>query len=402
MTRRAHLLLLAFALLGLGASSTSAWVHYRLLHDPTYTSFCDVNATVSCAEAYTSVYGSFLGTPVAVFGVLWFLGVAVLLLAGRPGNGRLSENVPGYVFALSTVGLAAILYLGYSSFFILKAVCLLCVTTYVAVIGLFIISGSQTKFSMSSLPQRLTRDLKTAATNPVALSVLVMFFVGAVSAIAFFPSEASAGGGGGSAAASAGVAQSQATEVEQWFDSQPRNIIPVGDTGGAQVVIVKFNDYQCPACKQTFLGYRPILEKYQTQAPGKVLMVTKHFPLDPECNVNTPQANHYLSCEAAAAMVLADKSVKPKLEDWIFANAAMLNGDQMKQAAKTVGNITDYELNYSKALEQIKADIALGKLLGVNATPTFFINGVKVSGGLQPQFLDVIIAHELAKGQAQK
>ncbi|MGE3842784.1 MAG: vitamin K epoxide reductase family protein [Vicinamibacterales bacterium] len=401
MTRRAYFMLLAFALLGLGASSTSAWVHYRLLNDPTYTSFCDVNATVSCTEAYTSVYGSFMGTPVAILGALWFLGVVVLLIAGRPGAGRLSGHVGGYVFALSVVALPIIVFLAYSSFFVLKAVCLLCVTTYVAVIGLFGVSGSQSKFSMASLPQRLARDLQTAASNPMALSVLVMFFVGAASAIAFFPKEASAGGGGGAAAA-AGVAQSQATEVEQWFDSQPRNIIPVGDTGGAQVVIVKFNDYQCPACKQTYLGYKPILEKYATQAPGKVLMVTKHFPLDPECNVNTPQANHYLSCEAAAAVVLADKSVKPKLEDWIFTNAAMLNGDQVKQAAKTVGNITDYELNYSKALEQIKADIALGKLLGVNATPTFFINGVKVSGGLQPQFLDVIIAHELAKGQTQK
>jgi protein-disulfide isomerase len=40
-------------------------------------------------------------------------------------------------------------------------------------------------------------------------------------------------------------------------------------------------------------------------------------------------------------------------------------------------------------------------MLGVSATPTFYINGVKVAGGLSPQYLDVIIAHELRKNQAQ-
>ena len=46
----------------------STWVHYRILNDPTYASFCDVNATVSCTEAYTSRFGAFGGVPVALFG----------------------------------------------------------------------------------------------------------------------------------------------------------------------------------------------------------------------------------------------------------------------------------------------------------------------------------------------
>jgi hypothetical protein len=39
--------LLIFAVLGLVTSGTSTYVHYQLLHDRTYTSFCDVNSTVS-------------------------------------------------------------------------------------------------------------------------------------------------------------------------------------------------------------------------------------------------------------------------------------------------------------------------------------------------------------------
>ena len=64
--------LLLFSLLGLGASLTSTYVHYNLLIDRSFSSFCDVSATVSCTQAYLSSYGSFLGVPVAVGGVFFF------------------------------------------------------------------------------------------------------------------------------------------------------------------------------------------------------------------------------------------------------------------------------------------------------------------------------------------
>ena len=43
MTSRTRTLLVAFALLGLGAASASAYVHYRLVPDPSYSSACDIN-----------------------------------------------------------------------------------------------------------------------------------------------------------------------------------------------------------------------------------------------------------------------------------------------------------------------------------------------------------------------
>src|SRR6186997_165328 len=114
-----------FATLGLVASASSTWVHYQLLHNPAYSSFCDVNATVSCTEAYTSRFGSFNGVPVALFGVLFFA-LVLGLIAVCSRSESASPNLPGYVFALSTAGLAVVLYLAYASFVVLHAVCLLC------------------------------------------------------------------------------------------------------------------------------------------------------------------------------------------------------------------------------------------------------------------------------------
>ena len=56
----------------------------------------------------------------------------------------------------------------------------------------------------------------------------------------------------------------------------------------------------------------------------------------------------------------------------------------------------DFDGKYASSLELVKGDIALGRQLGVNSTPTFFINGVKVEGALPPQYFDQAIAYELA------
>ena len=71
--------LAVFATVGLIAASASTWVHYRILNDPLYASFCDVNSTLNCTEAYTSRYGAIAGVPVALFGLLFFAGVLALI-----------------------------------------------------------------------------------------------------------------------------------------------------------------------------------------------------------------------------------------------------------------------------------------------------------------------------------
>ena len=51
MTPATRTKLIGLALLGLAASATSTYVHYRLLTDRSFTSFCDMSSTVSCTQA---------------------------------------------------------------------------------------------------------------------------------------------------------------------------------------------------------------------------------------------------------------------------------------------------------------------------------------------------------------
>src|SRR5437867_6768045 len=156
MSKRAATFALLCALVGLGASAAAAYTHYHMLYDPSYRSFCDVSETVSCTQVYMSRFSTVRGVPVAIVGALWFVVAALLSVAGLTARDTVRESVPGYLFVLSTLALAVILYLGYASFVILKAVCILCLTTYAAVIGLFVVSGAATSFPMTTLPRRFS------------------------------------------------------------------------------------------------------------------------------------------------------------------------------------------------------------------------------------------------------
>ena len=404
MSSRVRIGLIVFALLGLAASVSAAYVHYQLLRQPGYTSFCDFSSTMSCSQVYMSRFGSVGGVPVAVGGAVWF--VLVLLLAGsaRRGPASFQENVPGYVFALATLALAAILYLGYASFFILKTACILCLLTYVAVIGVFLVSGAATSVPMKNLPGRLMTDLRALVTSPAALVVAFLFVTGAASAVAFFPREAAAPAVPQTlpqTAAPAGqtpqTASDPPSEFERWYAAQPRVNLPIS-AAGAQVLIVKFTDYQCPACAQSYDAYKPILAKYEATRPGQVRFVSLDYPLEAECNNAVPGGRHFAACEAAAAVRLArERGRGDAMEQWLVANHASLTPESVRAAAREVGGVTDFDSRYSGVLQAVRTDAALGALNNVRSTPTFFINGTMIVGALPPQFFDQAIALELKR-----
>jgi uncharacterized membrane protein/protein-disulfide isomerase len=385
--------MVGFAALGLAAAGSSTWVHYQLLNDPAYAGFCDINATFSCAQAYTSQYGAIAGVPVALLGALFFAFVLGLVGLGNRAA-AVRPNLPAYVFALSTVGLAAVLYFAYASFVVLKAVCVLCVATYVAVVGLFVVSGGATKVPMGSLPARAARDFGMLLRTPAALAATVAFAAVAVGSILWFPSSPLTAAAGSVSGTSSTLTAAQVAELERFLSAQPR--VPVTlPQATAPVVILKFNDYQCPACAQTYYEYKGVVAKYASEQPGAVQYLTMDYPLEGECNRFAPGGGHAGACEAAVAVRLAREHGRADaMEEWLYANQPRLTPDTVRQAAREVGGVSDFDERYSTVLEQVRADVALGGQLDVRGTPTFFMNGLRLPG-MRAEFFDAAIQWEL-------
>lgn len=411
MSPRSRLSILLLALTGAGFAGASAWVHYRILTDPTYISPCDINASFNCSQVYLSSYGSVWGVPVALGGLAWFALVALIAAfaapapTGKTGRAlRSGSELTGatYIFALSIVGLAAILYLGYASFFVLQTGCLLCIGTYACVIGIFLISAASSSAGLAQLPARLPADLRATFAAPTTFLVAVLYLVFTGSAVAFFPREGGAPTEADArAAATAPTQDAEAAFREAWL-RQPRVDLGI-DPDGAKVVIVKFLDYQCPSCRAAHLTYEPVLDRYAASHPGAVRQVIKDYPLNSRCNFTMTTQMHEAACEEAALVRLArDRGQADEVVDWLFAlpNQMAVTPDQIRAEAERRFGVSNFDQVYQEKLPGIRSDVADGAALNVNSTPTYFINGVRAQteqGWLPAPYFDLAIKIELER-----
>ena len=170
-------------------------------------------------------------------------------------------------------------------------------------------------------------------------------------------------------------AEPQATErvtnTEQLLGDQKRAI----KAGGAKVTIVEFGDLQCPACGAA----HPVVKQVLADSEGKVNFVWRHFPLPMHRNA---------MLAAVAAEAAGEQGKFWEMHDMLFENqtewAEENNAKEIfTRYAQELGLDTT---KFTEALdsnfnaERIQTDQDEGIALGVNSTPTFFINGEKVNG----------------------
>jgi len=361
----------------------------------------------NCSPLYLSSYGSILGVPVALFGVLWFGLVALIAWFSTPSRDR-NSLAPGgtYLFAISTIGLAVVMYLGYTSWTVFKTFCVLCLGTYAAVTGIFVTTGVSSPMSVSQLFGRFSSDLGAAFRRPLVLVLTLALLGGTGYAASVFPHEGAQIPG---SQENLEISPEQAKAFAEAWAQQPREDIGV-PADGAKVLIVKFNDYQCPGCAATHAWYKPVLAKYEKSNPGAVKYVLKDWPWNAKCNANlTPGApgvpEHPGTCEAAAmvrmARALGGHTKEVEVQDWLFANMATVNPAIVKAAAERMLGVKDFDAEYAKQLPEIRKDATLGGVLHVESTPTLFINGVRIAAPAMPPmpaaYLDLAIQLELKR-----
>ncbi|HXT72084.1 MAG TPA: vitamin K epoxide reductase family protein [Vicinamibacterales bacterium] len=389
MSARSRWLILVLALVGLGFASASTWVHYKLLTDASYTSPCDINATFNCSQVYLSPYGSIGGVPVAIGGMFWFGLVALVAAFATTGK---ASPAGTYLFLLGTVGLAVILYMAFRSYQ-LQTACVLCLGTYASVAAIFIVSGSASSVPMTQIPARLAGDIAAALRRPLVTLFALFLIAGTVGMAATFPKE----GTRPQPQSAAPTAQATQDFTTAW-NAQPRVDLGI-PADGAKVVIVKFNDYQCPGCRETHEWYKPVLAKFQQSNPGAVKYILKDWPWSTNCNFNAGRTLHPAACEAAAAVRMAREQGKAKeveMEEWLYGNQ-LANPAAVKSAVQKILGITDFDRRYPQKVADIRRDIADGGALRIQSTPTLFINGVRIEALMPPQYFELAIQIELNK-----
>jgi protein-disulfide isomerase len=146
-----------------------------------------------------------------------------------------------------------------------------------------------------------------------------------------------------------------------------------------QKVLVEYSDFQCPACKN-FHEYLRSLEATTSSAigiPQKVTLVFRNFPL---------YEIHPVSLEAAYAAEAAGKQGKFwEMADLLYANQSEWINKNYNQLfveyAKQLGldpERFNKDIKSQEVKDKVKKDMTSGTNIGINATPTFFLDGKKL------------------------
>lgn len=126
---------LAMALGGVAVSTYLTIAHYT---SPNILA-CSASGTINCERVTTSPQSTFLGVPVAVLGLVWFIGMTALSLPAAWRSGNRNVRLARLIASMAGVGFA--LWLVYAELFIIRAICLWCTVAHALAFGLFAVAA---------------------------------------------------------------------------------------------------------------------------------------------------------------------------------------------------------------------------------------------------------------------
>lgn len=154
----------------------------------------------------------------------------------------------------------------------------------------------------------------------------------------------------------------------------------------AKVFLTEFSDFQCPACA----SFAPLVDEIVRQNSDTMVLVYRHFPLD----------QHPYAEKAAIAAEAAGRQGKFwEMAELLFRNQENLSDDTITQLANDLKlNMEQFakDLTDGAIRDQVLADKSLGMRLGVNATPTFYLNGQKLNLTTQAE-LKTLVENAIAQ-----
>jgi len=391
-------------------------------------SFCNISQKVNCEVVNASAWSSFFGLPVAAYGIFFYLSLLGLLVFSGPGcavSGRVAGRITLFSAFLASIVSVALFAI---SKFLIGAYCLLCLGLYAInflLLGMAWFNHRESGFvkGIAEGAAALWIFVKEAFAGQRAQvrGLLALFLTAVISAASPQIVYALASRLG---ANNASHSQPDVANFFKEWQAAPLGSLPnLGGTGafkdyskgelGAPIQIVEFADFECPGCRATYVGLESLLKEYQ----GQYRLVFKNYPLDAACNPGITGPMHTMACFAAHFTRCAGEQGKFwESLDFVFTDPVLEDVDDtparkselLERGAKTLGldqQAVEECVSSERYLEKIRSDINEGNQLGLQSTPSFWVNGKKVPRPSQPLFSKIfstIIAEHKRSAQAKR
>lgn len=145
----------------------------------------------------------------------------------------------------------------------------------------------------------------------------------------------------------------------------------MGEEGSSGVTFVEFLDFECEACGAAF----PIIEDLREQYAGEVTFVVRYFPLPSHFNAERAAR----AVESAARQGEFEAMYQKMFETQSTWGEAQTPHDELfRSYAVELGlDMEQFDADYAsdEVKQRVQRDVDDGESLGVQGTPTFFIDG---------------------------
>jgi protein-disulfide isomerase/uncharacterized membrane protein len=400
----------------------------------TVNQVCGEGQESGCDTVNHSAYSAVVGIPLAAIGLFFYLSLMVLMTLGLLAP-EVRDSAAAAALALVVIALVVDLGLLAVQAAAIKAFCKLCLLTYAlnAAVVLVLWPARRTFAILRTLSSQVegrlllagwvAGSLAVAAAVAGAQSTLTLratargrALIG-MDAPASAPARPAPGASNGPApavspappvtgpapvAADAEHYKELAEKLQQTLDdpvkleqyfaakaaqefdkaqvqSMDLTEVPWKGTPNAPVQIVEYFDYLCPFCRQLSAA----LDAFLPQAGNRVVVYYKDYPLDQACNPELKQTVHAGACWLAMGGICAGYQGKFAAYQGKVMTTEVHNpgpADVVRMATEAGLNATAVEacINDPKTKQRLTAEIEEARRVGVQATPTLFINGKKL------------------------
>ena len=364
-----------FTLVGLGLTVHLCKIYYDANFNPyALASFCSVSDFVDCDGVAKTTYSQFLGIPLCLWGMFFYLFVLALLFAEKLAKFKLFrfmevfKNPQSYIFCLSLLAFCISVCLAGISLFDIHKICVLCIATYLVDLALAIIAKDFSKSLIFEIKQSFLDFIDAIKIKKYLIAFVAVIVV--FSGILTYTTMSN-------------ILTPQIKNMKIKFSgekSYPTDQNMMGDAN-AKVTIHEYFDYNCASCYMLGISLERIMSELDD-----VRIVQHNMPLDSACNPLLKSGGHQGSCQMARYALAAKKQGKFREVHEIFFDKTPSSEDEIIQLLKQDKTIDIKKLKEDANSPEIKAELrqeideAIKK--EIEATPTVIINMEKITGNI--------------------
>ena len=364
-----------FAIIGLILSIKLAFIYYSANYNKyALSSFCAINEFVDCDGAAKSTLSQCLGIPLAYWGIFFYLIVLFLSVVEKLKQYKflkfleVFKNPNSYITVLGTIAFVCSMVLAWKSVYVIHKLCILCLITYFIDLFIALVASSckikDFLYSFKDTVLDFISGVKNYTKTFIVLLILAISFLSYSELTYNF------------------IPHMKKHRSIMKYNKMRYNPYRVqGNELGpkdADVVIDLYSDFVCAMCYINNIMLHQAVNEYQN-----VRVVHHNFPFDKECNKYIVYNMHPKACFMSKAVIAARKQGNYwEMSSLLHENQPQNMEQMLKLAEKLNFDLDKFQadINAPETIQEIENELKDVYKLGLNATPTMFINGDKIVG----------------------